>query len=143
MKIELDKVDRLCRNHILNDTFLTRVFDTTFGKMMYSNTDYMSLSGDGVFHNDTCFTPFDEGLIPMLCFGFPDCKGNIIYADDIIKLPDNNLYLLKHYPAKGGFCLMSSPSEGILFQYEKHFVEVVGNIHENLKLIKGLGYENR
>lgn len=136
MKIELDKNDLFCRNYIANDTFLTRVFDQRHQEMMYSTSDYTSLSADGVFHYDSCFTPFDEGLIPMLCFGLPDTKGVIIYADDIIKLSDNNLYILKHYPEKGGFCLMSSPLKGILVQYERYLVEVVGNIHENINLIE-------
>ena len=78
--------------------------------------------------------------------GLKDCKGNKIFEGDIVKY-GNNTGIINY--SFGCWCIKlnkpkyrDNPAIDIVFNEYPNEVEIIGNIHDNPKLLKGTNNEN-
>jgi len=134
------------------DRFLTRVFDRQEKKMIYVGDTFKSgsityvfkgLDKDGIiayFFGNIGTIPFRHRFVPMMCQGWNDKNGKLIWEADIINddigtgvitLHEASNYLKIVYPKQDlGKWFID------FLESEKKNIEIIGNKFENEKLLE-------
>ena len=122
-----------------NNRFRFRVWDTESKELIYDAEnayDYMHLCTGGRIIAADCFGDIlaNKRYIVEQCTGLKDKNGRLIYEGDIVKFYDE-CYEIFFQDYTAAFKPVST--EGLcIFMSDNEKMEVVGNIHENPKLLE-------
>jgi len=122
-----------------------RAWSKELNQMFYGDSGF-EFDGDGCVYLNVIQTTFGAGEsdpIIMQYTGLKDPDGKEIYEDDILGVagPEeiNSKYVVVFH--EGCFCKQSTSEEGEIYKtlfddFDKQWLEVVGNIHENPELLE-------
>lgn len=113
-----------------NWRFKFRVWDSLDRK--YLDAPAIWLSSDGYAHEEDCELSTIDYTVEQ-CTGLKDCKGNLIFEGDVIKVVDGCVHLGKKFEVVG--CMIRWEMRDLSNdEYDTLMVgccvEIIGNIHE-------------